>query len=244
MPGLLANLWACNRWDTDADLQTASDRAALGVNWQAEVVALESDESATSPQEMRYDAAAWHRDLTKDWPDVPALIGPGDFIGTGHSDAYRHWNEHWRDTSRPPDRPDTIQCFDYARYQLLVTGHDTTDYRPDSTTYQVYTTAGGVDLNETAEGVRYLKRTLARRVPVLVGILLASYDAPPELRNRDRTTNHYVVMVGMGTDAEGPFFLFLDRLLGSTPQAFYFRSSLKLEHEGEKRLVTQIRETR
>jgi hypothetical protein len=242
MPSILANLWACNRWDTDADLQTASDRAALGVNWQAEVDALEGDEYNSSPQGLQYDAAAWYRDLTEEWPDVPSLIGPEEFIGPGNSDAYRHWNEHWRDTTS--HKPDTIQCFDYARYQLLVAGHDTTDYKPDSTTYQAYTTAGGLDMNETAEGVRYLKRTLARGVPVLVGILLATYDAPPELRNKDKTTNHYVVIVGMGMDAEGPLFLFLDRLLGSTPEAFYFRPNLKLEHEGEKRLVTHIRETR
>lgn len=123
-------------------------------------------------------------------------------------------------------------------------GHDTTDHRPDSTTYQVYTTAGGVDLNETAEGVRHLKRTLARGEPVLVGILLASDDAPPELRNRDKTTNHYVVIVGDGQGCRGAILPVPRPSARLGAEGFYFRPSLKLEHDGEKRLVTQVREIR
>ncbi len=92
---------------------------------------------------------------------------------------------------------------------------------------------------------------------------MVGVDDGPELINDDMTTEHFVVIVGMGSDTSGNFFLFYDNAVAnnaigtSTKNKLYCKcNDFKLEGIGDtansyiqgsskqKYTVTQIRETK
>ena len=247
MTNVLLQLWACNAWEEENDLLAASDQAECGPNWNQtaeEMIrdverALDSNASDSSDQGTVFTADEWFASLTRDWPTINPVIPADLFVERGDSGMQQHWQEHWAREGESADI--NIQCFDYAHYQLVVAGFGTSSWRPDTTTYQIFREDSGIDLNETAEGVRYLKRSLAADTPVLVGILLTTYDARP---NRDKTTNHFVVIVGMGVDEFGHHFRYYDYSSNDRGRKFYLKdSSLAVEDRDGHRRVAQIRQT-
>lgn len=248
MPSPLLNLWACNQWLTESDRDAAVALADGGPTWEQEVDAiiqeveadLDADGFYSSDPGSPYNADEWYADLTTDWPKIDPVIDPSLFISQSSQDAKDHWREHW---SKKDDPNDQIWCFDYAAYQLLVAGHFTGGWKPDSTTYQVFREDTGVNMLEVAEGVRYVKGALASGIPVLVGIRLSTYSPRP---NPDDTTNHFVVIVGMeNRPADGaPTFLYWDnRGRASDGDAFILKPDLTIETEDGTRRAAQIRQT-
>lgn len=63
----------------------------------------------------------------------------------------------------------------------------------------------GIQKDQFGPAVEYLKSALKANTPVLVGV-----DDDSKVVNDDLTTEHFIVVVGMGKDAEGEFFLFYD----------------------------------
>lgn len=72
--------------------------------------------------------------------------------------------------------------------------------------------------NQFEKGVVYIKESLKKGVPVTVGIDNHDGITPG---NPDLTTDHFVVITGMGTDDKGNFFNFYDNasnFVGSSPE--------------------------
>ncbi|MEZ5292879.1 MAG: hypothetical protein R2745_17490 [Vicinamibacterales bacterium] len=249
-----ANPWEGNRWQRDTGRETAVDAERAGgvYGWAAAAGALQDaapvggTEDATSTQSPG-DA---YSGLIADWPRVPPLVarhvGGADF-----NEVYDYWYEHWRNPRRENDK---LWCFDWAQYQLHVAKfRGTGDGRDPSTYFQLFVESDGgegpiltTDVARTVEAVQYLKNRLQHGVPVLIGIRLANY---PRDFNPDKTTNHYVVVVGMDVDAKGPYgatcyFSYYDYLYKSTLR-FYLYSvptlALYSTVDDTKRAVVQRR---
>lgn len=64
-------------------------------------------------------------------------------------------------------------------------------------------------------GVGYLLSALQRGIPVIVGV----HDQPGSPNTRtDNTTDHFIVIVGSGSDANGNYFTFYDNASGDPNQ--------------------------
>lgn len=148
------------------------------------------------------------------WEAVAPVIPPDKFIGWGY------------------DYPKTPQnCFSYCWKQLQIVGHDLkssgwgTSAKMNPHIYQLFLVediAGmkkGYQKQQFTEGVLYLKKALKSKTPVMVGVDDSTdVDIHPKTKkfdhaNTDHVTDHYVVIVGMGTDATGKYFLFYDNAL-------------------------------
>jgi hypothetical protein len=137
--------------------------------------------------------------LQQSWPNVSPVIPIADFIG---------WNYNFPTVPR--------NCMDYAKVQIAKKGYQISNYFNSSgQTIQIYTAAGGVNFTELAKGLSYLKYALSNGIPVIVGVDAKSGSPNP---NTDNTTDHFVVIVGMGSDSSGKYFRFYDNAFGSSIQ--------------------------
>ena len=187
-------------------------------------------------------------DLCDTWDTIAPVIAKDKFIGWGHEGI----NEN---------------CFDYCKEQMRVVRKSmkspwwgrSTKMNPNI--YQLYLTkdvAGmkkGIQVKQFADGVTYLKSALKSSNPVVVGV-----EDGAGSPNTDQVTDHFVVIVGMGTDVKGKYFLFYDNatgdkdsgtsdqnqlycncnnfeIRGTAPNAYIQATQLKAY------IVTQIRET-
>ncbi|OEK09838.1 hypothetical protein A8C32_10020 [Flavivirga aquatica] len=191
-----------------------------------------------------------------DWSAVAPIIPKGKFIGWGHTGI-------------------TQNCYHYSLEQLRQAGHwvksERWNKKWDGTKevndhiYQIFLetdVAGmtkGVQKDQFKKGVEYLKKTIKNKIPVMVGV-----DDDVKLSNDDETTEHFVVIVGMGSDTNGNYFLFYDNAVpnssvgASSDNKLYCKcKDSKLEGTGsllnryiqintskKKYVVTQIRETK
>jgi RHS repeat-associated protein len=158
---------------------------------------------------------------------------------------------------------DRSQCFDLAKRQLNVVGYTTKAgyYGTDettgkSTTYQVYTEQKGVNKSETVKAIEYLNKALEAGMPVLAGVDNATGDPG----NHDKTTDHYIVIVGKGNDEKGNYYSFYDNATANivtgtnSENKLYYdsetgkitgRSQTNYAQEGERNYtITHIRETK
>ncbi|RYU86841.1 hypothetical protein EWM62_16960 [Mucilaginibacter terrigena] len=78
-------------------------------------------------------------------------------------------------------------------------------------TIQVYQENQSINLQATKDAVAYLQYALSNKIPVIVGV-----SNVPGGPNSDKSTNHWVVIVGSGTDSNGNYFRFYDS--GATNQ--------------------------
>ena len=119
---------------------------------------------------------------------------------------------------------------DYSKEQLRVMGYQISSYYATGQTFQIYTAQNGVNNTALSQGLSYLKYALSNGIPVIVGV----DDAPGHSGNLDSTTDHFIVIVGMGTDSNGKYFRFYDNATGalsngtSTLNKLYYNSSTKL----------------
>lgn len=191
-------------------------------------------------------------DVCADWETIAPFIPKDDFIG-------------WKD----PNYPKTPQnCFSYCEEQLKKAGHSLksrgwgTSAKMNPYIYQLFLAedvAGmkkGVQAQQFTDGVAYLKKAVKSKIPVLVGV-----DDGTGSPNKDKTTDHYVIIVGMASDQNGAFFYFydnatLDKEEGTSDQnriycncrEFYLKGTgpnYYIQHRTEYKsyTVTQIRET-
>jgi hypothetical protein len=73
-------------------------------------------------------------------------------------------------------------------------------------TIQAYREDTGVNFANVGLAVSYLNYALTHGIPVIVGV----DDAPGGQGNSDKSTNHFIVVVGMGSDSKGNFYRFYD----------------------------------
>ena len=125
---------------------------------------------------------------THGWPDVSPIISKDDFIGWSYPGINRN-------------------CMDYAKAQIAIKGYAISNYYDSGQTFQIYTSNNGVNSTELSKGVSYLKYALTNNIPVIVGVDFKSGSPNP---GTDNTTDHFVVIVGMGSDAKGMYLIFYD----------------------------------
>lgn len=97
-----------------------------------------------------------------------------------------------------------VNCLTLTKEQMGKVGYTCSGYLPNSQTFQTYTTAG-INMARTKEGITYAINAIANGIPVCAGV-----DAFPGARNRDGVTDHFITLNGMGTDANGKYFQFVD----------------------------------
>ena len=174
------------------------------------------------------------------WPSITAVIPKDNFIGWGYGNI--------------PEN-----CMDYAKAQIATSGYQISNYfNQNNQTLQIYTEQNGVDQNKLVEGLSYLKYALQNNIPVIVGIDLKVGTANLPT---DKTTDHFVVLVGMGSDTNGNFFRFYDNASGlpskgadPSNKLYYNQTSGKLEGKSATTygsspnhhdyIVTQIRKSK
>lgn len=188
-------------------------------------------------------------DLTDTWDTIAPLIAKDKFVGWGHEGVSEN-------------------CFDYCKKQMDVAGKSMkspwwgTNAKMQPDIYQIYLTqdvAGmkkGIQVKEFAKGVVYLKSALKAKNPVVVGV--EDGDGSP---NADKVTDHFVVIVGMGSDVNGKYFRFYDNATGNKDSGTSDQNKLyvngnNFEIRGtgpnayiqgtqlQEYIVTQIRETK
>lgn len=97
-------------------------------------------------------------------------------------------------------------CMDYAKAQIAKNGYQISNYGSAGQTFQIYTEQNGVNNSNLTKGLSYLKYALSNNIPVIVGV----DDDPGHPGNPDNSTDHFVVIVGMGSNSNGNYFQFYD----------------------------------
>lgn len=123
------------------------------------------------------------------WPTIPNVIPKIDFVG---------WNEIFHPT---------WQCMQYAQAQIAKKDKAISGYFAPGQTIQIYKSATGADANAAKMAIGYLISSLQNGSPVIVGV--DDLGGSPNMQT-DQTTDHFIVIVGMGQNAEGSFFTFYD----------------------------------
>jgi hypothetical protein len=132
----------------------------------------------------------------------------------------------WNDYTHP-----TWECMDYAKAQIAKKGKKISDYYDAGQTIQIYTATSGANKPAARNAVGYIITTLQNGDPVLVGVDNKSGSSNPQT---DNTTDHFIVIVGTGTDAKGNYFTFYDNASGDPNQGaspnnkLYYSSSTGL----------------
>jgi RHS repeat-associated protein len=178
------------------------------------------------------------------WPTIGPVISKTDFVGWGYPGV-------------------TPNCFDYCRAQIRKVGFGLRSpgyWNPKKAgvindgIYQVYSKKGP-NVNQLNSGISYTITALQNNIPVVVGV-----DDQAGSPNADKITDHFVVIVGMGTDAVGNYFQFYDNASGNVSQGandqnrLYFLSVQNIitgssqttyaQNSSYNYIVTQIRESK
>ena len=108
---------------------------------------------------------------------------------------------------------DLSRCYKLATLQLTKVG-----YSPSGKSYQIAEIVKEKEVEKInylkdpfKQAVNYLKKALKNNTPVMCGV-----DNKPKSPNKDAITDHFIVIVGMGTDEKGNYFLFYDNAITST----------------------------
>ena len=256
------NPWALNPWASEPARDAAQAPSLKAVLRPAEeLVVRPPPPSPTDPRtelpETTYETDDWYQSMRQRWQPKLPVIQPGLHVSKSMSEEVKAFvNRHVAAGDVPRT---TLQCFDYANYQMHVAGFRTGG-RPslDQRSLQIlveYPENGDlveeVQLDATIEAVLYIKEALHQNIPVLVGICIKTYDPRPN--NVKSTpfvepTNHYVVIVGMDEDKDGVYFEYYDYYFQpegpeSIETRFYLKPTMKLEWLHGGVMVAEVRRT-
>ena len=127
------------------------------------------------------------------WKTISPVIPKEKFIG-------------WGD----PSVKDNYNCFALSKKQLNVMGYTVGGASVSSNLY-TYNENRGVNRVDTHKAISYIKSALNQGVPVLIGV-----DTHAGSPNSDKTTDHYLVVVGMGHDKKGNYLQVYDNATSIT----------------------------
>ena len=105
---------------------------------------------------------------------------------------------------RSPFVKNNTNCFELAKKQINIMGY-TVGGSLDLDNLYPYDENKGVNKNDTQKAVDYIHSSLKAGIPILVGV-----DDAEGSPNTDNTTDHFVVIVGMGHDDKGNYFQVYD----------------------------------
>lgn len=94
-----------------------------------------------------------------------------------------------------------------SKEQIAKHGYKISAYLASGQTFVTYTSSSGINQNATKDGVSYIISALQRGIPVIVGV---DYKPGAPSGNTDLTTDHFIVIVGAGSDNQGNYFTFFD----------------------------------
>lgn len=101
----------------------------------------------------------------------------------------------------------------YCKEQLKNSGYQISNYGATGQTFQIYKENTGVNNSQLNDGLSYLKYALSNGIPVIAGVDLKSGTSTNP--GTDNTTDHFIVIVGMGQDSNGKYFRFYDNATGN-----------------------------
>ena len=180
------------------------------------------------------------------WGNVPVFILEADFIGYKTNDP--------------------SGCFRRSREQLNKAGYDLVSLGWSTKNigagiYQIYLASkvgempSGYQQGQFEAGIRYVKSAMLAKIPVLVGVEIHEGSS-----SDDKVTDHYVTLVGMGSDATGKYFFYYDNATSRAGNGASDKNRLYCDcenfsligsgHEdityrdGKSYIVTQIRESK
>lgn len=119
------------------------------------------------------------------WPSISPILIPGEFIGWGF-----------------PGLPEN--CFSYAKKQLLLKGMKPAPRNTANQYWQLLDSFGVQHIREAKKAVSSILAQLAQNKPVIVGVQYHSGGIHP---NKDKATDHFIVIVGSGTNPDGSMYL-------------------------------------
>ena len=190
-------------------------------------------------------------DVCGNWDTVATFITKENFIGWNNPTVKSH------------------NCYDYCVKQLKNAGYSlkspgwSAAQVASGAVYQLYLAQNvgkmkkGYQAQQFTAGILYLKKAIQSKIPVMVGVEHSEGNS-----SADKTTDHYVVIVGMGSDANGKYFHFYDNStqyveIGTSPNNKLYCDCVNFTLSGTgdkdnsylqsgygKYIVTQIRESK
>ncbi len=173
---------------------------------------IETSDINNNPQGNEDDDVYGEYDFqNQTWPTIANVFPLVDFVGWN-----RQLHPNW-------------QCMQYEQAQIAKKGMVISDYQVQGQTLQVYKSSSGVNHTAVKETITYLISSLQNGNPVIVGV--DDQAGSPNCAT-DCTTDHFIVIVGMGTDVNGAkYFTFFDNASGDVSQGanplnkLYYNSS-------------------
>ncbi len=101
-------------------------------------------------------------------------------------------------------------CLRLAKQQIGLLGYTVSGYSTtNGRVFRPYNENSNPQVNQSQarKAVKYINNALSSGIPVLIGV---DYAPGAPVQNHDNTTNHFVVIVGAGTDANGKYYRFFD----------------------------------
>ena len=142
--------------------------------------------------------------------NIGPVIPQSDFIGWNHPGIEEN-------------------CNAYAREQMSVAGYFVGG-GADKTNINPYNEKTGSNEAEFNKAVDYIKSSLGNGIPVFVGV-----DDREGAKNPDKTTDHFIVIVGMGYDEEnGNYFTAYDNATGIEEAGTSDQNRLYVDYENKR----------
>jgi hypothetical protein len=116
------------------------------------------------------------------WPTIPNVLSSAQFV-----------------------EYDKRNCLVLAREQIAKAGVTDLGY---GSAFKTYTESSGVNAAQAKAGVDYIISKLQSGKPVMVGV--DNRPGTPSPLNADGSTDHFIVIIGAGSDANGNYFTFAD----------------------------------
>jgi RHS repeat-associated protein len=162
-----------------------SDFGEMPLSVPIEGAEFPTDMNAESSASTEGGAQSTESELPETFPQVGPSIWKKDFV-------------RWGEGSR--------NCNDLSRRQLAKVGYQASGEN-NSIQVAIQDSAQMTPTETSIEGINNLYSQVKQGKPVMVGVdrnLEQSND------NSDRSTEHFIVVIGMGNDADGNYFLFYD----------------------------------
>ena len=153
------------------------------------------------------------------WKTITPVISKDKFIGWGNNPFYNSFKKRH---NREPN------CLDYSKEQLRQVGY-TAGGAYDTSNLYPYNEGKSVNKVETKKAITYMMSALQKNIPVLIGV-----DDAKGSPNPDNTTDHFLVVVGMGHDKGGNYFLVYDNATGSREEGTSKNNKLYYDPRTEK----------
>ena len=134
--------------------------------------------------------------VCREWETIAPVIKVSQHV---------NWNSAYTD--------DLSRCYKLATLQLTKVG-----YSPSGKSYQIAEIVKEKGVGKInylkdpfKQAVNYLKKALKNNTPVMCGV-----EHNPGSSSTDKISDHFIVIVGMGTDEKGNYFLFYDNAVTNT----------------------------